>query len=543
MTNRIEHITVVGGGTAGWMTATILNRFLNAVRDGPGVKVTVIESPDIPTVGVGEATVAGMSMLLNQLGVDEAEFMRRCNASFKLAVRFNNWALDGAGRPTSYLHPFNYPDFLNGVCPAYHFNKFGPHQGCTNLADSLVPNTALIDACKGPRYLDGKNYEHEINYAYHLDAGLFGRFLRDVGVSQGIQHIQDDVTEIAQDERGFIRELNLKRRGAFPVEFVVDCTGFKGLILQQVLGESFEPLGETLLCDRAIPVQLPHRNPTRLEPCTSSSALGAGWVWRVPLYSRLGTGYVFSSAFRTDDEARDEFFRHLRGIGDLPADAPDPETRVIHMKTGRAQRAWVKNCVAIGLSSGFVEPLESTAIYMIEMAGRWLVSHLPDREVNPVFADRYNTLMSSLFDEVKDFIVSHYRTSNRGDPFWLAARNDIKMPESLEKSLALWQHVLPDVPDTDGDKLFNFWNYIYTLWPKGYFVGKEFPLEGSIARRDWDAFGRHLTNIRGRLTSTLPDHYQLLTRIREGASATSAAFEPPPELKRRAETRATVPIS
>ena len=548
MVNRVEQITIVGGGTAGWMAAMIVNTFLNASRDGPGVQVTVIESPSIPTVGVGEATVTGIALLLNQLGIDEAEFLRRCNASFKLSVVFENWALDRSGQPIRYHHPFNYPTFLAGVTPVHHFNRFGPHAGLSELAGSMVPNPALIEAYKGPRRIGGENYENEINYAYHLDASLFGRFLRDVAVARGLRHIQDDVVDVELDERGFVSALNLEQRGRFPVELVVDCTGFKGMILQKVLGEPFEPFGRSLLCDRAIPVQIPHRDPTRLQPCTRSSALSAGWVWRVPLYSRLGTGYVFSSAFRSDDEARAEFFRHLRSTGDLPPGVPDPETRVIHMRTGRTERAWVKNCVAIGLAGGFVEPLESTAIYAIEMAARLLVSHLPDREINPVFAGRFNKLMERLGDEVRDFIVSHYCTSNRPEPFWRAARDDIEVPASLEENLALWRRVLPNITDTDGSKLFNYWSYIYTLWAKGYFEGTHFPLEGSIARRDWDEFGRNLNGITNSLLAALPDHYQLLSSIRGDAPMPGDSldpaqpFEAPPELKRKAQLRPTIPI-
>lgn len=502
----------------------------------------MIESPTVPTVGVGEATVTGMSRLLRELGVDEAEFFRRCNASFKLAVQFNNWAVDAANRPISFYHPFNFPPALSGVAPVHHFNKFGRHEGGGDLTDCMVTNQALVEANKGPRKLGGQNYECEISYAYHLDASLFGRFLRDVAIAQGVEHIQDDVTEVVLDDKGFVSALRLEQGGLFPVELVVDCTGFKGLIMQQALGEPFEPVGGSLLCDRAIPVQIPHRDVTGVQACTRSTGLGAGWVWRVPLFSRLGTGYVFSSAFRSDDEARTEFFQHLRAIGDLPPDAPDPETRTIHMKVGRVRRAWVKNCVAIGLAGGFVEPLESTAIYMIEMAARWLVSYLPDREMNPVFAGRYNKLIGTLYDEVYDFIISHYHTGNRPDPFWLAARNDIAVPDSLRENLELWRHILPNVTDTPQNKLFQHWNYIYTLWPKGFFRNAHFPLEGSVSRQDWQAFGQQNMARRQELLAALPNHYELLTEIRGDMPAAEAPVNLPPELIRRTQMRPTIPL-
>lgn len=545
MHNRIEHITIVGGGTAGWLTAMILNTFLNSKDQGPPVQVTVIESPRIPTVGVGEATVAGIVQLFNQLGINETEFFRACNASFKLGVRFENWAVDDGGQPIGYSHPFNFPSYLGGVTPAHHYNLYGPHSDGQTLAECMVPNPALIDGFRGPRRIGSEDYAYDISYSYHLDAGLFGQFLRDVAVARGVRHVQDDVTDVTLDERGFVASLQLAEAGVFPVELVVDCTGFRGLIIQKALGEPFEPFSDSLLCDSAIPIQIPHKDKRRLQPCTRSSAIGAGWVWRVPLYSRVGTGYVFSSAFRSDDEALSEFIDHVRAVGDLDAADPVPEPRVIRMRIGRTRRAWVKNCVAIGLAGGFVEPLESTAIYTVEMCARWLVGYLPDREVNPAFADRYNALVESLYDEVRDFIVSHYYTSNRPEPFWQAARSDIEVPERLRENLALWRRKLPDVTDAPASKLFNHWNYIYTLWPKGFFRDQHFPLEGSISRSHWDTFGRTLAGTRQQLLSALPNHYDLLTSIRDGVvPQTTEAASPIPSLPsdflKRAAARPTV---
>ena len=332
------------------------------------------------------------------------------------------------------------------------------------------------------------------------------------------------MVEVVQDERGFIGELRLENGGLFPVELVVDCTGFKGLILQQALGEPFEPVGGHLLCDRAIPVQVPHMNAGRLEPCTRSTGLGAGWVWRVPLYSRVGTGYVYSSEFRTDDEARHEFFQHRRAIGEIPMNAPDMDTPVIRMKTGRTRRAWVKNCVAIGLSGAFVEPLEATAIYAIEMSARWLGSYLPSRNFESAVLSRYNQLIEGLYNEIRDFIISHYVTSNRPEPFWQAARAESVLTDTLRENLDLWQHMLPNTTDTEGHKLFIYWSYIYTLWAKEYFKGKHFPMEASVTRAQWDRFSSGLARQKSRLLTVLPDHHALVSQIRapDGAAQEDA---------------------
>lgn len=514
MTNRVEKMTVVGGGTSGWLSAMILNSYLNKSPDEQPVAVALIESPNVPTIGVGEATIVTLPKEMRQLGIDEKELFRRCNASFKVSVRFGDWVLDGAGRPYSFYHPFNVPAGLGGYIPAYHYHRFGPHWPGMSLAESLLPNPALARAGKAPRLLDGRDYEGLIGYAYHIDAALFAAFLREIALARGIEHIRDDVADVVLGEQGEVSALQLKERGRYPVQFVIDCTGFRNVVMGRLRTQPFISLGDRLLNDRAIPVQIPHRDPTSIESCTRATALGAGWVWRVPLFSRVGTGYVYSSAFRSDDEARAEFFSHLRTIGDLPADAPDPETRVIKMRVGYSEQAWVKNCVTIGLSGGFVEPLEATAIYTIEAAARWLVGHFPDRGCSPVLARRYNQLMTALYEEISDFIHTHYLTSNRVEPYWVAARKDTKVSDSLREKFELWRCRLPEELDTRLNSLFKYWSYIFVLHQKGFFKNIRFPLEGSVRRDHWDVFGRNLEVQKTQMLRALPDHYALLTRLR-----------------------------
>jgi tryptophan halogenase len=238
-------------------------------------------------------------------------------------------------------------------------------------------------------------------------------------------------------------------------------------------------------------------------------------VWNVPLYTRVGTGYVFSSAFRTEEEARDEFIAHLESR-DLEVSG---EPRCIKMRIGRSERSWVKNCLAVGLAGGFIEPLESTAIYVIEMAIRTLIHHFPDRGVSPAIADHYNKVMVTLYDEILDFIVMHYLTANRRDPFWVAARSEIEVPDSLKERLEFWRHSLPGPGDTPGSRLFDHWNYLYVLYAKGFFDGLEFPLEGSIRRADWERFKEALSETKRLLVKNLPSHYELVTSIRKQAES------------------------
>jgi hypothetical protein len=319
---------------------------------------------------------------------------------------------------------------------------------------------------------------------------------------------------------------------------VIDCTGFRGSVIQEAMGEPFRSFSDCLLCDSALAVQLPHLDPTRLEPCTRSTALGAGWAWRVPLFSRVGTGYVYSSAFRSDDEAIAEFLAYLESQGHS-TDGVEP--RVLRMRIGRIERSWVNNCVAIGLSGGFIEPLESTAIYAIEMAVRWLVDHWPDSAVSAPLANRFNQLMAGLYAELRDFIALHYVTSNREDPFWRSARQDIVVPDHLREALTLWRHTLPSHQDTMANHLFIHWSHIFVLGAKGWFDGITFPLEGSISRAGWERYSQGLAETKRRLVKDLPDHHELLTHIR-GDEAQEAAPAEEQLIPRGALLRATVPL-
>jgi tryptophan halogenase len=522
MSNRIERVTIVGGGTAGWLTALILDGYLNKGKRESRVEFALIESPNIPTIGVGESTIQNLKQTLKNLGLDEAEFIRRSNGSFKLGVHFIGWSRVTSVSDANFFHPLNNPAACGGFSPAYHFRKFGPHWLGASYGASVLPNAAVIAAGKGPRLLNRGNYEWDINYAYHVDAGLFANFMRDVAVARGVKHIRDDVLDVERDETGAISALQLERAGRYRVEFVVDCTGFKSLIWSRMGAEPFISAGDRLLNDRAIPLQLPHRDPTKIEPCTRATALGAGWVWRVPLYSRLGTGYVYSSAFRSEDEARAEFLGHLRATGELPADAPEPETRVIKMRVGYTRQPWIKNCVAIGLSAGFVEPLEATAIYSIDAAATRLVMNFPDKQCSPALAKAYNTRATRLIEEIVNFLQMVYVTSNRTEPYWLAVREETRRSEWLVEKLELWRCRFPDIEDTYDAVLFEYSNYTYVLYPRGYFAKLDSPLSGSILLEHWKAYGQDLKQTTSRLLATLPSHYDLLTNIRASAQPASA---------------------
>jgi tryptophan halogenase len=510
MAARIDEITVVGGGTAGWMTAIMLSTFLNRSGGRPPVTVTLIESPKIPTIGVGEATVRGIVVLFQQLGLNETEFFRRSNASFKLAVRFSDWARRPAGQPIVFHHPFNHPKPVDGIALSYHYHAFADRRR-DSLASAMTWNEPLIRAARGPRLLGSRDYEQVVDYSYHLDAGLFAQWLREIAVSRGVRHLRDDVLDATVDERGHITSLRLEQGGELPVKFVIDCSGFRGLLLQGKLGEPFRSYTEHLLVDSALPVQIPHRQPG-IEPVTRATALSAGWVWRVPLTSRVGTGYVFSSQFQDDESARREFEAHAKAVGDLGPEETLVPLKTIRMKVGRTERAWVGNCLAIGLSGAFVEPLESTAIYMIEAQVRGFLSYFPDESVPAGFAAAYNRRFAEIFDDIVDFIQMHYATSNRPEPFWLEARQPARLRDSLAAHLERWRSMLPSDQDLRPG-LFNEWSYLYCLEPKGYFAERDYPLS-ALARQDsWLRFRNQMERETARYLAQLPDHAALLTEI------------------------------
>lgn len=513
MSNRVDHITILGGGSAGWLAAAMLAALLNRRNDGPDIRLTLIESPRIPRIGVGEATTLNIRNTLVELNIDEKHFLKHTNGSFKCGVKFADWDRDASGRLTSFFHPFFAPGAIEGRSPAYHYLRMAKEAAAPqSIHRLLTPGTPLLEDCKAPRRLEDKDYNGFIRYAYHLDAALFADYLKDFAIAMGVEFIPDDVVDVKLDERGFVAALSLRERGAMPVEFVLDCSGFQGLVIRKALKEPFLSFSDHLLCDRAIPLQLdyPAAERGRLESFTTSTAISDGWVWKVPLYSRRGMGYVFSSKFTSDDRAIAQFMDYL-GLDQAPDDI-----RIIPMQIGRVRRNWVNNCVAIGLSGGFVEPLEATALHFMQSAVRRFVDHFPDRRVSPELADAYNRITEGLYNEVRDIIALHYHCSTRDDtPFWKAVRHEVPVPDSLARRLALWKRKLPGPHDHAAPfTVFNEWSYIYILTGKGFFNDVEFPLESTVSEADFRQFVRVIERQQAELARLAPDHYALLTEMR-----------------------------
>jgi Tryptophan halogenase len=488
MARPLRSITIVGGGTAGWLAAALLNRYCRAPDAAQSLEITLIESPTIPIVGVGEASLPNMVMLLYQLGISEAEFFKQTDATFKVAAHFVNWNHDEDGRPIEFLNILNGPgSAIDGRRLADYFVNFnsangGPEAGLA-YARSFSPVVDIVRRNLAPRRPGEPEFSGEIGYTYHFDATKLATFLKQLATSRGVKHVEDDVDSIDLDERGFIKSLQLRRHGAQAVELVIDCTGFRGAILQQTLGEPFEPYGDYLLNDRAAVVQIAHKDANVIAPTTRATGLSAGWCFEIPLTTRIGTGYVFSSQFSSDEQAIEEL---LSCYGEQ---AKGCEPRIIAMRTGRVRNAWVKNCVALGLAGGFIEPLEATAIFMTDLGVRWLHHYLPTLDFEPALAAAFNRQTERIYDEVRDLVQLHYHLGNREDaPYWIAAREEARLSERLRENLKVWRRTTPEPFDLDTAFVFSSEVYTLLLIAKGFYKDAEL---SKAAYLDQNAYRRY----------------------------------------------------
>ncbi|MGQ0741913.1 MAG: tryptophan halogenase family protein [Alphaproteobacteria bacterium] len=513
MGKPITNITIVGGGTSGWITAAYLNHRLQwGPTANSDVKITLIESPSISIIGVGEATVPTLKGTMKMMGISEAEFIQRTDATFKLGIWFKDWNKDKDGNRIGYLHPFTGGLTVKGHSPGYSFKKYGLPGRNGNVNDQDFVRTIsvareAIENNQGPRALNGPQFGGALQYAYHIDAGKLAEFLQEVCVKRGVNYVRDDVVDVMKDDRGFIKALKLKERGDWPVELVVDCAGFKGLFINEIMGEPFEYYSDYLLNDRAIPIQIKHTDPMKINSVTTSTALEAGWSWHIPLQNRIGTGYVFSSKFKSDDDALAEFKEHLNGAELVT------EPRVIKMRVGRCRKSWVKNVVAMGLSSGFVEPLESTAIMSVELQARWLAATLPSTDFEEPMVEQFNGASARLYDEIRDFLCLHFGLNEREEPYWKAARYEAKKSDSLQHHLELWKYTLPSPLDPRMRAVFSHWSIMCILMGKNFYKDCQLLDTEAVSDKLWQNYWNQLTSAKQRVLGRLASHRQLVDHM------------------------------
>jgi len=439
-----KSVVIAGGGTAGWMTAAYLRASF-----GDRVSVTVVESSAIPTIGVGEATFSTIRHFFSYIGLDERDWMPECNATYKLGIRFRDWRYSGH----DFYHPFERPTLVAGHTLQEWWLRCRPSERFDR--DCFVI-ARLCDQMCSPYTVDGRLFEADDKtlaagsrttladediqypYAYHFDAARLANYLMRMATKQGVIRVVDFIEECQRDERG-ITGLVTKEHGTVHGDLFVDCTGFRGLLINQALGEPVISFQKYLPNDRAVALRVP----TDIErdgiaPYTTARALDAGWMWTIPLFGRNGVGYVYAGDYCSPDEAE----ATLRAaVG--PA-AVGLEANHIRMRIGRSRRSWVGNCVAIGLASGFVEPLESTGIFFIQHGIEQLVKHFPGAELAPALIEHYNEVVGRAIDGICEFLAFHYVTAARADNAYWKATKERELPGELAHRLRLWQSKLPD---------------------------------------------------------------------------------------------------
>jgi tryptophan 7-halogenase len=423
--SHIRNVVIAGGGTAGWMAAAALSKVLTH----PRWKVVLVESEEIGTVGVGEATIPIINVYNNALEIDENEFMRETSATFKLGIEFVNWGRVG----DSYIHGFGPlgPDI--GITKFHHYWLKMQQAG---RASSLEDYSINIAASRANRFMRaerdlGDSPLAEISHAYHFDAGLYAAYLRRYAEARGVRRIEGKITSVStRVDNGFVDGIRLDNGQTVPGDLFIDCTGFRGLLIEQTLKTGYEDWSHWLPCDRAWAVPCSSVQP--LTPYTRSTAHSAGWQWRIPLQHRIGNGHVFSSPFIREQEAADVLMSRLDG-------QPLADPRMLKFVTGKRKKLWNKNVVAVGLASGFMEPLESTSIHLIQSAVSRLVTFFPYQGFDETETAEFNRQADFEFERIRDFIILHYKATERDDSdFWNYVRT-MPIPDTLAHKLDLFK--------------------------------------------------------------------------------------------------------
>ena len=516
MDDRISRIVIVGGGSAGWLTAGVIaaEHRIDSDAQRP-FELLLIESPDVPTIGVGEGTWPSMRSTLQRIGLSETDFVRECDASLKQGTWFRNWQ---AGSGDTYSHPFTVPADYADIDLAPHWQALAD---APPFADAVTPQTALFADCLAPKQITTPEYAFVVNYGYHLDAGKFAELLQKRCTEQlGVEHIKANVSQINAAENGDIRSVTTDRAGDIEGDLFIDCTGTKSLLLGEHFEIPFQSCTKYLFNDTALAAQVPYaREDQPIQSCTHSTAQTSGWIWDIGLPTRRGTGHVYSSAYISEDEATAQLQAYIKQIAGDDA-AANIAPRKIEYRPGHRQEFWHRNCVAIGMSSGFVEPLEASALVMIELAAGMIADQLPaTRDVMDIVARRYNKKFLRHWNQIIEFLKLHYVLSARDDsPYWQDNRAAASIPDELGEKLSLWRHRSPWHPDAEAvDDLFPTASYQYILYGMGF--STEPRHTGShqrdrLERQASELFRKNAARA-AQLRQAMPGNRELLEKVRE----------------------------
>jgi len=511
MSEAVERIVVVGGGSAGWLAAGVIAAGHQSGAPG-AAQVTVVESPDVRTIGVGEGTWPSMRDTLRRIGVSETEFIRDCDASFKQGSKFVGWVT--GGNDDQYFHPFALPQ---GYTEADLVAQWQAGHADIPFADLVSYQPHLCRLGRAPKQIATPEFAAVANYAYHLDAGKFGEFLREHCTTRlGVRHVVDHVTGIVPSDSGDIAALETKGHGRIEGDLFVDCTGFASLLLGGHYQVPFVSRQDVLFNDSALAVQVPYadeRSP--IESQTIGTAQDCGWIWDIGLPTRRGIGHVYSSAHTTDEQAEQSLRRYVAATaGAAAAAAMSP--RKLGFRPGHRAEFWHRNCVAVGIAAGFIEPLEASALALIELSAAMISDQLPaTRGEMDLVARRFNESFAYRWERIVDFLKLHYvLTCRRGSDYWRDNCEPATIPERLRELLVYWRHHPPsryDLPRVD--EIFPSASYQYVLYGMGFR-----PQSSVCARLPGDAeraegFFRESAALTRRLLAGLPENRVLLEQI------------------------------
>jgi tryptophan halogenase len=497
----IKRVVIVGGGTAGWLSATMMSGVL-----GKSTQITLVESEEIGIVGVGEATIPPLVTLFSELGLNEPHLMAAVQGTYKLGIEFVDWSAKGA----TYSHAFGKLGHDIGLAPFYQ----------AWLSENLGGDTGpLWDfslnhlASKGARFAHLDRIKDTplagLTYALHFDAGLLAGYLRERCEARGVTRREGRVVDVSlRSEDGFIESVTLADGETIAGDLFIDCSGFRGLLIEGALQSGYDDWSSFLPCDQAIAVPCASSGP--LLPYTRATARDAGWQWRIPLQHRIGNGHVFCSAFLGEDEATQTLMANLDG-------APLADPRPLRFTTGRRRSSWVKNCLALGLAAGFMEPLESTSIHLVQSGMTRFLKVFPDKRFNPVTTARYNRATEHEYELIRDFLVLHYKATQRDDtPFWRHCR-EMAIPDSLAGKIEYFReygHLL-----IEPDDLFKEENWVQVLMGQGILPRAASPLSRTIDRRSLAAYMADLRDTYARTAAALPAHDAYLARMMQAVAA------------------------
>lgn len=493
----IRNIVIVGGGTAGWMTAAALARTV-----GKQASIRLVESEAIGTVGVGEATVPHLKLFNNLLGIDEIEFIRKTRGTFKLGIQFNDWLRAGH----TYVHGFG--TVIGHELGLMPFHQYWIKANAAGRA-SLIGNYSLhtVAAPRNKFMVSASDVSRnsplaDIAYAYHFDATVYAGFLREYAEARGVQRTEGKVTEVKlRPEDGFVESVRLENDEILSADLFIDCSGFRGLLIEQALHTGYNDFNDWLPCDRAVAIRTENTGP--LPPYTRATARPAGWQWRIPLQHRTGDGYVYSSAHVSDDEAAATLLGSIEG-------KPLCDPFMLRFTAGMRRKLWNRNVVAIGLASGFMEPLESTSIHMIQMGITRLLELFPREGFNPVLAKRYNEQIRFDVERIRDFLILHYHATERNDtPFWDHCR-EMTVPDTLKDKLALFA-------DSgrffrNADELFGELDWVQVMLGQGIVPKSYHPLVDQLPEVDLYKFIAGVERTVADCVEAMPTHQAFIDR-------------------------------